>query len=824
MPIIWAPPENAPLPIDAVLDTLGQALEQSVNAVLVAEPGAGKTTRVPLALLNAAWRNDGRILVLEPRRIAARVAARRMAAELGEKVGETVGYRVRMDAKVSAKTRIEVITEGVFTRLILDDPELTGVAAVLFDEFHERSLDGDLGLALALDVQGALREDLRLLPMSATLDAASVADRLGGATVIESKGRSFPVETRYLGRKAEKRIEDEAESAIRQAVAEETGSVLVFLPGQGEIHRVAERLSRKLLASCRIAPLYGALDAKAQDQAIRPAVPGERKIVLATSIAQTSLTIDGIRVVIDCGLARVPKFEPQTGLTRLETVRVSRASADQRRGRAGRTEPGVCYRLWHEAQTVSLPATEKAEILEADLCGLVLDLAAWGTSDPDSLTFMDPPPEAAWNEAVSLLKSLHALDGTGRLTKQGETLARYPLHPRLAHMIDQSAERDQGGLAADIAALLSEPGLGGNDADLRTRIRRFRQDSSFRSKDAKALVSRWLKIAGVRHERTDPEFAGSVLARAYPDRIAQARGQRGRFRLANGRGAELPQEHALAAEKFLTVADIQGKAANGRIALCAPLSREDIETDFASDIVTERQVSFDRNGTLRADEVRRYMAVVLGSKKLNDVDPEDMAMALVAETRRRGVDRLPWTADQKRLRARVAYAERESGQDLPDLSDLTLGETLDTWLAPFLAGKTSFDAIDAACLGDALAMLLPYQALGEVDRLAPSHFTAPTGTKVPVDYSAAAGPSISIRVQELFGLSEHPSVCGGRIPLTLELLSPAQRPIQITRDLPGFWAGSWADVKADMKGRYPRHPWPDDPLSAEATRRAKPRV
>jgi len=823
MPIAWAPPENAPLPIDAVLDDLDRALERSVNAVLVAEPGAGKTTRVPLALLNSSWRKDGRILVLEPRRIAARAAARRMAAELGEKVGETVGYRVRMDAKVSAKTRIEVITEGVFTRLILDDPELSGVAAVLFDEFHERSLDGDLGLALALDVQGALREDLRLLPMSATLDAAAVADRLGGAPVIESSGRSFPVETRNLGRKAEKRIEDEAASAIRMAVAEETGSILVFLPGQGEIHRVAERLSGKLPASCRVAPLYGALDGKAQDQAIRPAGPGERKIVLATSIAQTSLTIDGIRVVIDCGLARVPKFEPQTGLTRLETVRVSRASADQRRGRAGRTEPGVCYRLWHEAQTVSLPATEKPEILEADLCGLVLDLAAWGTSDPGSLTFMDPPPDAAWNEAVSLLTSLHALDDAARLTKQGEKLARYPLHPRLAHMIDQSAAGEHGGLAAEIAALLSEPGLGGKDADLRTRLRRFRQDNSPRAKDARALITRWLKVAGGRHERTDPEFAGNVLALAYPDRIAQARGQRGCFRLANGRGAELPEEHPLAAEKFLTVADIQGKAANGRIALCAPLSREDIETEFAADIVTERQVSFDKNGAVRADEVRRYKAVRLSSRKLKDVDPEDMTAALIGEARRRGVDRLPWTNDQKRLRARVAYAAKERGQGLPDLSDQALRQSLEAWLGPFLAGRTSFDAIDAACLGDALAVLLPYPAMGEIDRLAPSHFTAPTGTKVPVDYSASAGPSISIRVQELFGLAEHPSVCGGRIPLTLELLSPAQRPIQITRDLPGFWTGSWADVKADMKGRYPRHPWPDDPLSAEATRRAKSR-
>jgi ATP-dependent helicase HrpB len=817
------PAFGTPLPIDGVLPDLLQSLDRSPNAVLVAEPGAGKTTRVPLALLNAAWRRDGRILVLEPRRLAARAAARRMASELGEQPGETVGYRVRMETKVSAKTRIEVITEGVFTRLILDDPELTGVAAVLFDEFHERSLDGDLGLALALDVQSALRDDLRLLPMSATLDAAGISKLLGNAPVIESKGRSFPVETRYLGRTPNERMEAQVVRAIRQAITAETGSMLVFLPGQGEIRRTAEMLDGKLPGNCQVAPLYGGLDAKAQDAAIRPAEAGTRKIVLASAIAQTSLTIEGVRVVIDSGLARVPKFEPQTGLTRLETVRVSRASADQRRGRAGRTEPGVCYRLWDEAQTAALPQAEAPEILEADLTGLVLDLAAWGTFDPADLTFANPPPQAAWTEAKTLLTDLHALDSGGRLTEDGKALARLPLHPRLAHMVIEGTARGLGTTAALIALLLSEPGLGGRDPDLRARLQSLRHDKSQRAKDGRILAERWLKQAGGSGRDVDTESAGVLLALAYPDRVAQQRGQTGRFRLANGRGAELEAEHGLAREAFLTVADIQGKAASGRIQLCAPISKSDIEELFAADIVTEDEVQLTGEGTLKARRVTRYKAVELKSVQIQSADPAAVERALISEIRRRGVARLPWSKDQERLRKRVAYARENGAEDLPDLSDGALTETLETWLQPYIAGCTSLNAIDAALLGNALSSLLPYDASTKLDDLAPSHFTAPTGSKVPIDYGAAAGPTLSIRVQELFGLEDHPSVCNGRLPLILELLSPAQRPIQITKDLPGFWKGSWTDVKADMKGRYPRHPWPDDPTEAEATRRAKPR-
>ena len=811
------------LPIDGVLPELLSALETNTNAVLVAEPGAGKTTRVPLALLNAAWRGDGKILVLEPRRLAARAAARRMASELGERPGQTVGYRVRMETKVSAQTRIEVVTEGVFTRMVLDDPELSGVAAILFDEFHERSLDGDLGLALSLDVQGALRDDLRLVPMSATMDAAGISQLLGDAPVIESKGRSFPVETRYLGRAQNERIEHQIARAVQQAIREETGSVLVFLPGQGEIKRTADLLAGKVAPNCQIAPLYGGLDSKAQDAAIRQATGGNRKIVLASAIAQTSLTIEGVRVVIDSGFARVPKYEPQTGLTRLETVRVSRASADQRRGRAGRTEPGVCYRLWDEAQTVSLPAAETPEILEADLTGLVLDLAAWGTSDPASLTFPDPPPTAAWNEAVTLLGDLHALDSSGRLTVEGKSLAQLSLHPRLAHMMIESVARDLGYTAALIALLLSEPGLGGRDPDLRARLQALKNDRGQRVKDGKALAARWLKLAGGSGSEIDIECGGMLLALAYPDRVAQARGATGHFRLANGRGAELPAEHGLASEPFLTVADIQGKAASGRIQLCAPISRDEIEDLFSNDIIEDDEVQLTKEGALKARRVLRYKAVELQSRNITSPDPAAIEKALLSEVRRRGISRLPWSKDQGRLRKRLAYARENGADDLPDLSDHALTANLENWLAPFLAGLTSLTAINASILGTALAAKLPYDVTEKLEAVAPSHFTAPTGSRVPIDYGAAAGPTLSIRVQELFGLSEHPAVCNGRLPLLLELLSPAQRPIQITKDLPGFWAGSWSDVKADMKGRYPKHPWPDDPTSAEATRRVKPK-
>ncbi|SDR18424.1 ATP-dependent helicase HrpB [Pseudovibrio sp. Tun.PSC04-5.I4] len=814
---------SSPLPIDAILPELLEALEHSVNAVLIAEPGAGKTTRVPLALLDAPWRGDGKIIVLEPRRLAARAAARRMAQTLGESVGETVGYRVRMDSKISKKTRIEVITEGVFTRMILDDPELSGISAVLFDEYHERSMDGDLGLALALDVQEALRDDLRIVPMSATLDAAEVSQLLGDAPILKSEGRQYPVETRYLGRDPRGRLEDQVARAIRSALAEDTGSVLVFLPGQGEIKRTQSLLEGRVPADTDIAPLYGALDSRAQDLAVRPAIPGRRKVVLTTAIAQTSLTIEGVRIVIDSGLSRVPRYDPQTGLTRLETVKVSRATAEQRRGRAGRVEPGTCYRLWEEAQTKALPVAEKPEILESDLSSLVLNVANWGVTDPTHLKFMTPPPTAAWSEARDLLQELDALDVDGALTKAGRDLAELPLHPRLGHMLVQAAQEGQAELASLIAVIIGEHGLGGRSTDLRDRLRRLMQDQTPRGKEARVQAKRWVKLAGGRSsQRANFEDAGDILSLAYPDRVAQQRGARGSFRLANGRGAQMEETESLYAEKFLSIAEVTGTAARARILLAAPLSLHELETRHGTHIGSKEHVQLTPEGAIKAVRQRVFGKLVLDEKKISNPDPEAITDALMDLVSRKGSARLPWSKDQLRYRGRVTYLCETIGENWPDLSDKAL-DTDFSWLRPFLAGKTAVSQIDAGTLGDALSTLVPWELSSELDKLTPSHFVVPTGSRIAIEYGGDQGPMLSVRVQELFGLAEHPSICGGRIQLVLQLLSPAQRPIQITKDLPGFWKGSWADVKADMKGQYPRHPWPDNPLEAQATRRVKPR-
>jgi ATP-dependent helicase HrpB len=814
------------LPVDDALPELKSALERGNSAVLVAPPGAGKTTRVPLALMDAPWRGDQRILMLEPRRLAARAAARRMAETLGEAVGGTVGYRVRLEKKVSAKTRIEIVTEGVFTRMILDDPALDGVAAVIFDEFHERSLDGDLGLALALDAQAGLREDLRILVMSATIDGARVARLLGEAPVVESLGRMFPVETRHGGRDPARRIEDDVADAVRRALAADTGSLLVFLPGQAEIRRVAERLEGRVGENVEVAPLYGALDFAAQDRAIRPAVPGKRKVVLATSIAETSLTIEGVRVAIDSGLARAPVYEPATGLTRLETRRVSRASADQRRGRAGRTEPGICYRLWEEGQTAALAPFDRPEMLEADLAPLVLDLASWGVADPGQLAFLDPPPKPAWEEAVALLSRLDALDADRRLTKEGEGLARLAVSPRLGHMLRKGAGLGHGRLAGAIAALLSETGLGGNDADLRERLRRLFAARDPRSRDSLALAARWAREAGARGEsdRAEIEAAGLLTAFAFPDRIAMARGAPGGFVMANGRGGVLDPADALSREPFLAVASLQGAAEKARILAAAPISRDEIEANFSAAIVEEEGVAFDpQTGSVRGRIVRRLGRLVLADRASGKVSDAAVQAALIAEIRRRGVAELPWEKSAEQFRARIAFLHARLGGDWPDVSDAALGESLDAWLGPYLSGKRRLDAVTPGVLHEALASLVPWDRRAAMDRLAPTHFDAPSGSRVPIDYSDPNGPVLEIRVQELFGLDRHPSVGDGAVPVTVTLLSPAHRPIQITKDLPGFWRGSWRDVRSDMRGRYPKHVWPDDPLLAQATARAKPR-
>jgi len=817
---------DTPLPIDAVLDELSRTLKANNSAVLVAPPGAGKTTRVPLALLDASWARDKKIIVLEPRRIAARASAERMAKTLGERAGETVGYRVRFGSKVSRATRIEVVTEGIFSRQILDDPELSGVAAVLFDEFHERSLDADLGLALARDAQTGLREDLRILVMSATLDGARVAKLLGDAPVVASEGRAFAVETRYLGRRPDMPLERQMADAIASALRAEPGSVLAFLPSAAEIRRTQNYLEERVGdANTEIVPLFGALEASVQDRAIAPAPRGRRKVVLATSIAETSLTIEGVRIVVDSGLARVPRYEPDIALTRLETVRASRAAVDQRRGRAGRTEPGVCYRLWDEPQTASLPPFTQPEILSADLSSLVLDLAQWGVSDPASLAFLDSPPSPALKEAKSLLNELGALDADGRITAEGRRLRALALPPRLARMIVDSNDFGAAGAASDVAAVLTERGLGGDSVDLDARLDQFRRDRSQRAQSARELSRRWAsQVEASSGTGGKGELStGVILAFAYPDRVAKNRGN-GSFVLANGRGASVERGSALARAPYVAVGELSGTAAAGRILLAAPILQEEIELHFADHIEIADEVAFDSGAlALRARRKKTLHAIILSESPLAVKPTAETARVLADGLIEAGLDKLPWSKTARQWRDRVMFLRRAEGEGWPDLSDDALIARRDDWLAPALFEKTSLKDLSEGDLSDALMTLLPWELRTRLDREAPTHFEAPTGSRLAIDYEAEQGPTIAVRLQELFGLTIHPSIAKGKVPLVLELLSPAHRPVQVTRDLPGFWRGSYAAVRADLRGRYPRHPWPEDPAAAPPTRRAKPR-
>ena len=832
------------LPIDEALPALKETLARSPNAVLVAPPGAGKTTRVPPALLDEPWVEGRKILVLEPRRLAARAAARRIAQERGEAIGDTVGFRVRLQSAVGPRTRIEFLTEGLFARRILADPGLEGVAAVLFDEFHERSLDADLGMALALDAQRHLRQDLRLIAMSATLDGARVARLLGSdggdAPLIRSEGRLFEIATHYLGREPRRPIEPQIVDAVLTALRTESGSILVFLPGAREIRRVERSLAERIEDPAVIlAPLFGAMESGEQDLAIAPAPKGKRKIVLATSIAETSLTIEGVRVVVDSGLARVPRYDPAKGMTELATVRVSRASADQRRGRAGRTEPGVCYRLWDEAETRALEPFTRPEILETDLASLALVLAEWGAADPGDLAWLDPPPKAGFAAARELLVGLDALDGQGRITAHGRALARLPLPPRLAHMVRAAAERGEGALGAEIALLLTEHGLGGNDSDLRHRLSQFAADRGTRARDARRLAENWQRLAepeGTRGAKASPRDlsrpnfsrTGAVLALAYPDRVAQARpGKRGEYLLANGRGGRLEPADSLASEPYLAVAEIAGEAASARILLAAPISESEIESDFAAHIEESEEIAFDpATRGVKARRLRRFGQIILGEARLDRPEPEAMSRALLEGLRQLGLDALPWTETHRQWRARVAFLQAqdratEGKEAWPDVGDEALLAKLGDWLGPFLAGKRSLNEIDAQDLSDALDAMLTPEQQRRLKRAAPTHLDLPTGRQAAIDYAADGGPTLSVKLQELFGLAQHPSLAEGRVPITLALLSPAGRPVQVTRDLPGFWRGSYKAVRSEMRGRYPKHPWPEDPLTAAPTARAK---
>ena len=811
------------LPVTEALPGLLSTLARGNAAVLVAPPGAGKTTIVPLALLDQPWRGDGTILLLEPRRLAARAAARRMAELLGEEVGRTVGFAMRMDKKTSAATRILVVTEGILSRMILDDPELPGIAAVLFDEFHERSTDGDFGLALALDVQGALRPDLRLLVMSATLDGARVARLLGDAPVIESAGRSFPVEIRHVDRPGDTPVEEAVAQAIRGALAEQQGSILAFLPGQREIGRTAERLAGKVPSDTDVILLHGTMDGRAQDAAIRPAPAWRRKVVLATSIAETSITIDGVSVVVDSGLSRLPKYEPATGLTRLETVRVSRASADQRAGRAGRTSPGIAIRLWRAEQTAALPAFTPPEILEADLSGLVLDCAAFGVSDPATLSFLDPPPGPALAEARSLLVELGAIDADGRITRDGKAMRKLALPVRLAHMVARAAELGDASTAAELAVLMTERGLGGNSADLETRLSRFRNERGLRADGARALVQRLAGGSRVSAGPASGASVGALLLDAWPDRVARGRGARGRFVLANGRGAVIDEADPLAGQDFLVVADLQGKAQNARIVSAAAISEADVREKLSDRMERRTESIFDtERNTVRVRETARLGAIVLSERLLSPPRGEKADRAILDAIRTHGLSILPWGKQSTALRHRLEWLFTGLGAPWPDMSDAALLAALDRWLLPFLKGEPSLRSMPEHTLAEALRSLVPYDLHRRIDEFAPTHFDAPSGNRAPIDYEGEH-PVLSIRVQELFGLARHPAIAGGTVPLTVELLSPAHRPIQTTQDLPGFWRGSWSDVRADMRGRYPRHVWPENPLEAQATARAKPR-
>lgn len=812
--------EAAALPIRAVLPGLLDALREGSSAVLVAPPGAGKTTAVAPALLSEPW-CGGEILLLSPRRLAARAAAERMAELAGERPGGTIGYATRLDSKRSARTRITVLTEGIFLNRIQADPELTGISAVLFDEVHERSLDSDFGLALALDAQAALRPDLRLVAMSATLDGARFAALMGGAPVIESEGRMHAVELVHLGRAAEKRIEDEMAAAIRRALAEAEGSLLAFLPGVAEIDRTAERLGG-LPQGVDLHRLHGSLAPGEQRAAIAAPPSGRRKVVLATSIAETSLTLDGVRIVVDSGLARRPRYDRAAGITRLVTERASQAAVAQRAGRAGRQAPGRVYRLWEEGATAALPRFDPPEILEADLSSLVLDCALWGVADPRDLAWLDPPPAAAVEEARKRLRSLGALDADGRPTPHGKAIARLPLPPRLAHMLIEAEARGRGEIAAEAAVLLSERGLGGNDADLELRLRRWRADRGRRAEAARGLARRWLAM--VRPSREPSAGAhepGAVVALAFPDRLSRRRDSSGESWLsAGGRGFRLDPASPLARAEWLAVAEVSGTAAGARILSAAEIGRAEVEALFGDRIETGATVEFDAaTGGVTASHGRRLGAIRLSGGRDSRADPAAIEAALVEGVRANGLDLLPWSEAARSLRIRAAFARRFDPA-IPDLSDEALLARLEEWLPPLLAGRRRLAEADPAALAGTLEALLGWDAKKKVDRLAPARFETPAGSSHAIDY-AGADPTVTVRVQALFGLDEHPAVAGGAVPLVLALTSPAGRPIQTTRNLPGFWRGSWAEVAKEMRGRYPKHPWPDDPARADATLRTK---
>jgi ATP-dependent helicase HrpB len=806
------------LPIDEVLGDLMAALRDGTRALLVAPPGAGKTTRVAPALLTEAW-CTGQVLLLVPRRLAARAAAEFMASELGQRPGDTIGYATRLDSKVGKGTRVTAMTHGVFLARIEADPELAGVSAVLFDEVHERSLDNDVSLALALDAAKALRPDLRLVAMSATLDVDRFKRLLDDPPTIVSEGKSHPLEIRHVGRDAAARIEPQMASAIRSALREHEGSLLAFLPGVAEIERTADALG-SLPSDVEIHKLHGGIEPAAQRKALSAPPPGKRKLVLATSIAETSVTLEDVRIVVDSGLARRPRYDRGAGLTRLVTERASRAAVTQRAGRAARQASGIAIRLWEEAANSSLPAHDPPEILEADLSSLVLTCLLWGESDPSRLPFLDAPPRAGLDEARRRLAMLGAIDDDGRVTDHGRAIAALPLEPRLAHMLLDARNRGFGSAAADAAVLLTERGLGGSDPDLELRWRRWRADKSPRAEAARKLAAGWRQRLQVEASAVHEHDLARALALAFPDRVSRRRDASGEsWQSVGGRGFRLDSGSSLAVSRWLAVGEVAGHASGARILSAAAIEEQAVLDLFADRIETHHDGDFDPvTGSVTPTRSRRLGAIRLASGPDPKPDGAAIEAALLDGVREHGVALLPWDEGAAQLRARAEFAHRFESA-IPALDDQVLLDRAEEWLAPLLVGKRRLG--DVSGLAAALQGLLGYESVRKLDRFAPADFASPAGSRHGIDYAAPAGPTVEVRAQALFGLAQHPTIANGQVPLVLAITSPAGRPIQTTKDLPGFWAGSWRDVAKDMRGRYPKHPWPDDPASAAPTLRSK---
>ena len=831
-------------PVKEALPALGEALAKRNAALLEAPPGAGKSTIVPLVLLDAVWLKSQKILMLEPRRIAARAVANRMASLMHEPVGKTVGFRTRLETRVSRDTRIEVVTEGILTRMLQEDSSLAEFGCVIFDEFHERSLNADLGLALCIESQQMLREELRILVMSATLDLAPLARLLKDAPIVSAQGRTFPVTTHYAARRTDLPLELQLSQVVRSALQQHPGDVLCFLPGAAEIRRVQRNLETAgLERNVRVLPLYGDLEGAAQDAALAPAAAGQRKVVLATSIAETSLTIEGVQVVVDSGLRRFSEFDPITGMSRLETGKVSQAAADQRRGRAGRLSAGDCYRLWSEGTQGSLSPQTPPEILHADLAPLALELACWGTVDADSMAWLDPPPPAPLAQARDLLLRLEAIDAQFRITAHGRQLQKIGMHPRLAHMLIKSRDIGAVHLACDLAAILSErdiirssPGI--RDADLRLRVAVLRGDErdlpsgltvdSRAKSQAQRSSKQWQRdfTRGERDSADLHEATGLLLAMAYPDRIARARGEGGRYLMSNGSGARFGEPQALTKSEFIVAAELDGAEREARIFLAAPVALEDLERTFAAQITESAHIRWDeREGLIRAQRERRLGALVLKTAEIRNPDADALQQAALQGLRQIGVAGLPWSKELKQWRARVMLLRQfkvQAPHPWPDLSDSALEDSLDQWAPAWMSGITRRDHFARMDLGNALRSFITHAQSTILEREAPTHYTVPSGSHIPIDYLDGEIPTVSVRLQELFGLTQTPSVAAGRQPLLLKLLSPAGRPVQITRDLISFWNRGYHEVKKDLKGRYPKHYWPDDPYTAQATRRRRP--